>query len=268
MAVVDKPSRIRARVPPQRYPRAVELAYTAQLLRVLGVVRTVVDRHLYVAERLLVQHRQAMKLDAAEDWNDTMAGIRLAVDQTFPSNTLGALAKPYAERAGAANKAELERQVRQAIGIAVPVKDPKIGQRLEAWTTENVGLIKSIETQYLDDVQTVVTRSIADGDRWEELAAELADRFDVSESRAALIARDQVGKFYAAVNEARQVDLGITHFFWRTSGDERVRPEHQELEGKRFSWANPPKDGAPGQPINCRCTAEPDFAAVIDALED
>jgi len=44
---------------------------------------------------------------------------------------------------------------------------------------------------------------------------------------------------------------------WRGILDARERPEHVAREGKEFSWKNPPDDGHPGEPINCRCTAEP-----------
>ena len=96
---------------------------------------------------------------------------------------------------------------------------------------------------------------------------EIEARFDVSESRAALIARDQVGKFYGALNRARQEDLGLTHFVWRTANDERVRPEHVRLDGQRFSWSKLPAEGYPGQPINCRCNADPDVESLLDSLD-
>ena len=54
-----------------------------------------------------------------------------------------------------------------------------------------------------------------------------------------------------------QQKLGITHYTWRTSQDERVRHEHVLRDGRRFAWDNPPDDGHPGQPIRCRCVAEP-----------
>ena len=44
---------------------------------------------------------------------------------------------------------------------------------------------------------------------------------------------------------------------WRTVGDSRVRTAHRAREGQIFAWDKPPSDGHPGQPINCRCYAEP-----------
>ena len=33
--------------------------------------------------------------------------------------------------------------------------------------------------------------------------------------------------------------------------------DHWQREGQAFRWDQPPDDGHPGQPIHCRCTAEP-----------
>ena len=82
-------------------------------------------------------------------------------------------------------------------------------------------------------------------------------RYRVSKSKAKLIARDQTGKLYGEINQARQDEAGITSYIWRTSMDERVRDEHAEREGQEFEWCAPPDDGHPGIPIQCRCEAEP-----------
>jgi SPP1 gp7 family putative phage head morphogenesis protein len=125
-----------------------------------------------------------------------------------------------------------------------------------------VALIKSIPQQYFGDIEKRITAGVRSGTRWEDLAQELQDRYDVSESRAALIARDQVGKFYGELNEVRQTALGVKSFIWRTANDERVREEHADLEGETFDWDTPPSEGIPGEAVNCRCFAEP----VLDDL--
>lgn len=48
-----------------------------------------------------------------------------------------------------------------------------------------------------------------------------------------------------------------THYIWRTSGDDKVRPSHAINNGRIFSWDNPPETGHPGEDYNCRCWAEP-----------
>ena len=89
--------------------------------------------------------------------------------------------------------------------------------------------------------------------------------------RARLIARDQTSKMNVAINMARQTSIGIEEYIWRTAKDRRVVgtpgglwPEgnamhgnHYKREGKTYRWDNPPHDGHPGWPINCRCYPEP-----------
>lgn len=46
---------------------------------------------------------------------------------------------------------------------------------------------------------------------------------------------------------------GIRKFMWLSMRDEKVRPLHASLDGQVFSYDNPPSEGMPGEPPNCRC---------------
>jgi len=82
--------------------------------------------------------------------------------------------------------------------------------------------------------------------------------------KARRIARDQVSKLNANLNEIRQVDAGVTSYIWRTAQDERVRDSHAEKDGEIFEWDAPPADtGHPGDDIQCRCYAEPYFGNLV-----
>jgi len=83
-----------------------------------------------------------------------------------------------------------------------------------------------------------------------------------TQKHAKLVAHDQVSKLNAQLNQTRQQAAGIEKFKWVTMGDLRVRPKHQALNGRIFSWEDPETggEGLPGEPIHCRCHAE----AVID----
>lgn len=155
------------------------------------------------------------------------------------------------------------KQIKAATGVELPLADRAVGSTLRAFTAENVALIESMGQRYLDQVERLIVSGVAEGRRWEDLAVEIEDRFDVAESSAQLIARDQVGKAYGAINEVRQTELGIEGYVWRTVQDQRVRDEHRALEGQHFSWDDPPEDGHPGEPVSCRCWAEPDFSEIL-----
>ncbi len=93
--------------------------------------------------------------------------------------------------------------------------------------------------------------------RVEELRSLVMERFDVSKSRADLIARDQVLKLNGQITEERQTRAGVEQYVWTTAGDERVREEHAALEGQVIDWNSPPTVGHPGEDYQCRCVAFP-----------
>lgn len=82
--------------------------------------------------------------------------------------------------------------------------------------------------------------------------------------------RELLWKFFipndkkVSLTKVRHEELGITHYRWSTSGDERVRDTHIENDGKIFAYDDPPDEtGHPGHDINCRCVAIP----VLDKAE-
>jgi len=109
----------------------------------------------------------------------------------------------------------------------------------------------------LQEVSEVIERAHAEGVRVEVLAHDLRERFEVSNSRAELIARDQTLKLNGQINRHRQLSVGVEEYIWDTSGDERVRESHAVLDGRKFSWHAPPSVGHPGQDFQCRCGAIP-----------
>jgi SPP1 gp7 family putative phage head morphogenesis protein len=185
-----------------------------------------------------------------------------------PTGEIERLASSMAIRTSRLQRQELGKVLGVAIGTD-PLNvftEPNIPARIEQFTTENVALIKSVSETYFSDVKKVVLSGIGDGDRADALSDEIESRFGVSDSKADLIARDQIGKFYGDLNEARQGELGITSYVWRTSQDERVRDEHEQREGVEFDWDDPPEDGNPGEPILCRCFAEPVLDEILGDL--
>ncbi len=129
-----------------------------------------------------------------------------------------------------------------------------------AWARRNAELITSVEERHLDDVAAAVTEAVEKGRSTRDLARDIEERFGISQRRAALVARNEVGTLNSQITQKRQTDLGIRRFRWRDSGDTKVRPLHARIDGQVYTWARGhPTEGRPGEPINCRCTAEPVF---------
>lgn len=135
----------------------------------------------------------------------------------------------------------------------------------------NVDLIKSIPQQYFDRIADDIYNNMVSAQRWEDLADTLQETlkydFQITQSRANLIARDQTSKLNGAFNQDRQESVGVTHYQWQSSKDERVRPLHQDYDGQVFAWSDPPEDGHPGQPVSCRCVALPLFEEMGEVSE-
>ena len=148
--------------------------------------------------------------------------------------------------------------ISELVGKAVTAEGRALQTLIEqSFIAQNVGLISSIAEQYHDRVANIIWSALREGKSTKELSEELQNAFNITRNRARLIARDQVGKLYGQLNQARQTSVGIKQFIWRTVRDDRVRDEHRALEGKRFSWAEGANGLFPGQDYQCRCYAEP-----------
>lgn len=177
------------------------------------------------------------------------------------------IAQGFVNRGNIQNQQEVSKNLKNQTGIDLSAylgNSPNIAEKVNAMTTANVQLIKSIRSQYLDKVQNAVTQSLVKGTLNKDLVQQIKDIGKTTEKRAAFIARDQSSKLNAALTQARHEEVGITKYTWSTSGDERVRESHAEKDGQVFEYANPPSDtGHPGHDFNCRCVAIPVLDDVV-----
>lgn len=127
-----------------------------------------------------------------------------------------------------------------------------------AWRKENTDLIVSLVKDQVEDLKSQILER-TQGLRVEEIQALIQERFSVSASRAELIARDQTLKLNAQMSRENFKRAGVSRYVWTTTRDERVREEHEALDGQTFSFDDPPEPGNPGEDFQCRCTAFPVF---------
>lgn len=190
------------------------------------------------------------------EFADIVIGAYLDTD---PAGTQMVLAADY-----------VDEYVRSELGAVLAIdlrkEIPGLSARIEEWRNRNVDLIESgirassevVKLKPLvSDVSNVIEHAHAGGLRVEELSEMLQERYEVSMSRANLIARDQILKLNGNINHHRQTAVGITEYTWSTSRDERVRESHQALNRTRQQWISPPSVGHPGHDFQCRCVAIP-----------
>lgn len=264
------------RLPRQQQPEMQALDYFRAVMPQLERAKAAMAPAVREAVRLLAcARREAGRLDAPgkpperplSDRRKAEAKERIAHAAAQPGAAVNEEeAARAAEKAGKATAAfqgeQLSRQVVATIGVPLSAIEKPTRDRIPEFVARNVDLVKTLPERYAGRLQAEVERAYEEGWTPEDLAARLEDAFGATESDAARIARDQVGKLNAQVNQDRQEALGVDQYVWRTMNDDRVREEHQAREGETFAWATPPEDGHPGEAIQCRCYSEPDFSTI------
>lgn len=137
---------------------------------------------------------------------------------------------------------------------------------VDRWSKEATSKIKSVRDEIAEAMRKDVKKALEAGTDPAELAAKwkaegIPVEFGTVEGRMKVIAQHQLSVLHSNVQAERAKASGVTEFFWRTQGDDKVRPLHAEL-GKpganRYSYDDPDTrgEGLPGEPVNCRCYAE------------
>lgn len=277
-----KPGRRAKRVPRQPAPRPpipVERSYLRDLMPYLEIIQEVVKQTIIPALPSLVRSLEFQKPSHLRNDGiaDDLVGIiklgRTKVSERFTPEEMARIARLKGVETSAWNKAALNRGLKKVIGIDVAFPEPWMNDALSLFTLNNVDLISSIADDAFYDMQNLLMSGIQQGERWENMADQIEAYVDPSigrpRTRAELIARDQVSKFNATVNQLRQSEVGVRRYTWRTVGDDRVRDTHVANDGKVFDWDDPPSQtGHPGDDINCRCWAEPVLDDLIEGLDD
>lgn len=162
---------------------------------------------------------------------------------------------------------EWKRAIKATLGIDIR-EDYYLGdyysEQLQKWVDENVSLIKTIPEDTLDKMRDIIYDGFTEGKTTTRIIKEIQHAYGVGRRRAELIARDQTAKLNGQIQRHQQQDAGITEYIWYTVGDSRVRKSHRELNGKKFSWNDPPDVGKgrkchPGEDYQCRCIGRPVF---------
>lgn len=242
------------RFKPVKMSKRTELWYRQQLKQ---FVKTMTDD----IERALQQPQGSFFMDDAKGFQAVSVKALLAYLEKYEKSDRTSQAENivqgFVNRGNVQNQTEVSTNLKNQAGVDLAAylrSSPSITEKVNAMTTANVQLIKSIRSQYLDKVQNAVTQAMVSGTLNKDLAAQIKAIGQTTEKRAEFIARDQSSKLNAALTQARHEDLGIKKYMWSTSGDERVRDSHAEKDGQIFEYANPPADtGHPGHDFNCRC---------------
>ncbi len=257
-------------------PASAEREYVRTTNAYMAILKTELEEQLPKLKEVYKENRDAEVRENQR--NDSATNLLLAVSQIFSTiknnviaRTIGFGLRRKLESLAHLNRKltvkEWKRAIKATLGIDIR-EDYYLGdfyiEQLKKWIEENVSLISSIPEDTLEKMKDIVYDGFTNGKTTTRIVKEMQRAYGVSRRRAELIARDQTAKLNGQIQKAQQQDAGITEYVWSTTGDERVRRSHQELNGKKFSWDDPPEnsDGRkchPGQDFQCRCIGRPVF---------
>jgi SPP1 gp7 family putative phage head morphogenesis protein len=180
----------------------------------------------------------------------------------------GPLSQKMADDANASSKYALHQSLKQLSGglsLKTSIMTGTLNTVMKAIIAENVGLIKSIPSQYFTQIQGAVMRSISQGNGLQDLQPFFEKQKGMTKRRAKNIALDQTRKAYNGLNKGRMQALKIDQYEWlHSGGGQHPRPQHIAMSGNIYSLSNPPiidddtgERGIPGQLINCKCRMRP-----------
>lgn len=240
----------------------VEADYLADLRRMIDAMHMDVNREITRAYRERPPHAARTASDESPAARMRRVMARLTQKWTREFNRKAPdHAQEFADEAKRHADFAFKRHLSSA-GLSVQFKPTRaMNDAYQAVIGENVGLIRSIPQQYLSQVQGIVMRAVQKGSDLQELTEVLEGRYQVTRSRAELIARDQNAKANSVMNRARQRELGIQRAIWRhTPSSVNPRESHLDADGTEYDLQQGCLiDGElifPGELINCGCVSE------------
>lgn len=245
-----------------RYPLGLELELRRTLKLLFAPVREVTKSPEFkqALDTLLKRYQLAVRDGLDDDMDFVLSSLQAEWDAIAAFDLRRRLNR-FATRIEDWNGIETARVLKGIGTVAFDLTTESLTIQREAFVSRSVRLIRGITEDQRKRISDAVLSGVQSGAGVDSIAGSINDAVDIGETRSALIARDQVSSYNAALTEERMLENGVTKFMWSTSKDERVRASHAELEGQVFEWAQPPvvdgEEAIPGSQISCRCVSVP-----------
>jgi SPP1 gp7 family putative phage head morphogenesis protein len=173
--------------------------------------------------------------------------------------------KMLADIAHKDEQAWMRHAKQMAVAMQQELRTAPMGKVVKELRDRQVDLITSIPLDAAERAQNLAFEAATETSaRAKEVAEQIMNSEEVTENKAILIARTEIARSHAVIQEARATWIGSDSYIWHTLKDKQVRLDHQELEGQVFRWDSPPiadkranRRAHPGCIYSCRCFAEP-----------
>ncbi|MBE0470611.1 MAG: minor capsid protein [Methyloprofundus sp.] len=270
---------------PRRMPDPTGIAreYRAFIRAVADDYGNALKEILYPALEVATNQQKGQRMDG---WVDTLANALDALDARAAAVVGGLRPKiiEFADKLGRFNQTQFQRAINSTWGVNVTLNEPWLVDELKSWAEVNSKLVSSVPVNAQTDVARIAQEGVRSGRNVRDIQREIQSRFNVQRNRAQTIARTETAKLNSELSERRQTALGIDTYYWATSRDERVRPDHDVLDGMLCRWDDPTVysdddgetwgkrssiggyEGNPGTDYNCRCGSVANTTALLKSL--
>jgi|GEM_PF-5029162 SPP1 gp7 family putative phage head morphogenesis protein len=172
-------------------------------------------------------------------------------------------------------RASLAAAARSQPALEVVTAPPDFSPTMIADVRETLSENLALSVKTFTDGEVLKLRELAEanwmeGGRVDRLRELIEERFAVTRRKAKFLAVQETSMVASEFARARAQEIGSSEYVWHCRQDNRVRPDHLELDGTTQSWDDPPivdqahdRRANPGMDYNCRCVARPilNFAA-------
>jgi len=159
--------------------------------------------------------------------------------------------------------ADFTKTVSKVIGVQVDITEGQKKIIAEEFSNNLKLFIKDFSNNEVILLRKKVEEAVFAGIRAESLQKVIIDRFNVSKNKAAFLAKQEISLLTSKYKQAKYQEVGVNKYKWSIS-NVRTRPDHRALNGKIFSFDDPPitnqETGArnnPSEDFGCNCVAIP-----------
>jgi len=168
--------------------------------------------------------------------------------QEIFTRSINRTVKPFLNRVKEKTEKTFVNEFERQTGTKPLPNQLNVDEFIQDSLQKNISLIKTVPGEYFSDIQRIVEEAVTKGELTASAKKKIQELTGAAKNRARLIARDQIGKLTANIEEARQRKVGVTEYIWRTRQDGRVRSfanskgasDHKRLEGVIIKWNDPP----------------------------
>ncbi|MBE0469584.1 MAG: minor capsid protein [Methyloprofundus sp.] len=182
----------------------------------------------------------------------------------FSVERLDALVKEQLSAVDKQSKQAFYEKVSKAVGLDPRqlVNEEGLTAHSNALMLETLIFIQKLRDETLQNWVTDTVRLMSEGKTLDDILVQFDNMTEKRKNHADFVTRTQVNMYNSLMTKARAQNLGITRAIWVTAKDERVRPSHNDRNGKEFDLSEglyssiDKKHIIPGVDYQCRCTVK------------